>query len=89
MSVPPGEVRVAARAERDLDGMPKQVAAACLQFVFGSLAENPFRLGGPLGGCLAELRSARRGAYRVLYRIDEQAGRIEIVHVDHRAASAC
>lgn len=88
MSIPPGEVRIAARAERDLDGMPKQVAAACLEFVFGSLAENPFRLGGPLGGRLSELRSARRGAYRVLYRIDEQAGRIEIVHVDHPDVAA-
>ena len=52
--------------------------------MLGALLENPDRVGGPLQRELADLRSARRGAYRVIYEIDE-AGRLVIVHrVDHR-----
>jgi mRNA-degrading endonuclease RelE of RelBE toxin-antitoxin system len=81
-------VRIAARAERDLDGMPDQVATACLAFVLGPLADNPLRLGGALAGRLVGLRSVRRGTYRVLYRIDEKAALIEIVHIEHRSSAS-
>jgi mRNA interferase RelE/StbE len=30
-------------------------------------------------------RSARRGAYRVVYRIDEPARTVHVVRIDHRA----
>ncbi len=80
----PYEVRISARAERDLFRLPEKIAAACVEFIFGPLAENPHRLGGPLSGQLAGLSSARRGSYRVIYRTDDDLRRIEIVHVDHR-----
>ncbi len=79
-------VRVSARAERDLDQLPAKVAHACVAFVFGPLAENPQRLGGELRGRLAGLRSARRGSYRIVYRIDEERRLVEIVHIDHRGS---
>jgi mRNA-degrading endonuclease RelE of RelBE toxin-antitoxin system len=80
----PYDVRVSARAERDLLRLPEKIGAACVEFIFGPLADNPDRVGGPLRGQLAGLRSARRGSYRIIYSIDDRARRIDIVHVDHR-----
>lgn len=80
----PHGVRVSARAERDLVRLPEKIGVACVEFIFGPLAGNPNRLGGPLSGQLAGLRSARRGSYRIIYSIDDRARRIDIVHVDRR-----
>jgi mRNA interferase RelE/StbE len=55
-----------------------------VEFIFGPLAENPYRVGADLRGQLAGLRSARRGSYRVIYKMDEDQNRIDIVHIDHR-----
>jgi len=52
--------------------------------IFGPLSEKPYRLGGALRGQLAGLRSARRGSYRIIYRVDDRQDRIEIIHIDHR-----
>jgi mRNA interferase RelE/StbE len=78
------DVRISARAERDLARLPEKIAAACVEFIFGALAENPYRLGADLRGQLSGLRSARRGSYRVIYKVDEEQDRIDIVHIDHR-----
>lgn len=80
----PYQVRISARVERDLIRLPEKVRAACLDSIFGPLAGDPDRLGGVLSGELAGLRSARRGSYRIVYRVDEQLLRIDIVHIDHR-----
>jgi len=66
--------------------LSEAVAAACFEFVAGPLANNAHRLGKPLRGDLTGLYSARRGDYRVIYRIDETARSVEIVRVDHRSA---
>ena len=78
------DVRISARAERDLGRLPEKIAAACVEFIFGALAENPNRLGADLRGQLAGLRSARRGSYRIIYKVDEERDRIDVVHIDHR-----
>ncbi len=78
------QVRISARAERDLLRFPEKISAACLAFIFGPLAEQPYRLGGALRGKLTGLRSARRGSYRIVYRVDDELGRLDIVHIDHR-----
>lgn len=52
--------------------MPEKVRAAGYAFLFGSLAENPWRVGKPLVGEFAGVHSARRAEYRVLYEIDEK-----------------
>ncbi|MCT2084615.1 type II toxin-antitoxin system RelE/ParE family toxin [Microbacterium enclense] len=81
---PPYDVvftRVARRAlERDL---PEKVAAAAFEFIAGVLRVNPRRVGRPLREPLAPLFSARRGEYRVLYRIVDRLLVIEIVSVVH------
>jgi mRNA-degrading endonuclease RelE of RelBE toxin-antitoxin system len=64
--------------------LPEKIGAACVEFIFGPLADNPHRLGHLLTGPMAGLHSARRGSYRIVYRIDEESQHIDIVHVDHR-----
>lgn len=85
MSAQSYDVRFTARAGRDLDRLPEKVAVACVEFIYGPLAANPHRLGKPLLGEFKGHHSARRGAYRVIYRIDDVQIMVDIVHIDHRA----
>lgn len=81
----PFQLQVTGPAHRQLSRLPEGTAAAIVQFMVGALLENPHRVGGPLQRELAGLRSARRGAYRVIYEIYE-AEQLVIVHrIDHRA----
>jgi len=76
---------VAASAVRQLDRLPENLAAAVIAFVFGPLAEAPRRVGHPLHRELAGLHAARRGAYRVVYEIDEDRQVVSVLRIDHRA----
>jgi len=78
------ELRIAASAERSLARLPEFAAAAIVEFVTGPLLENPRCLGKPLSLQLAGLYSARRGAYRVLYDIENERI-VHVVRIDHRA----
>jgi len=64
--------------------LPESVAAAAFEFIIGPLAGNPRRVGKPLREPLAPLYSARRGEYRVLYRIEDDRLVIEIITIEHR-----
>ena len=66
-------------------GLPLSVATAVTEFLTGPLLDNPQRLGKPLVGQLRGYHSARRGAYRVVYRIDDAAHVVHVVRIDHRA----
>lgn len=74
-----------ATARRDLDKLPPRILAAIVEFAFGDLARHPRRVGKPLGGELAGQHGARRGPYRLLYRIDDAAKAIWVHRFDHRA----
>ncbi|MDQ2757343.1 MAG: type II toxin-antitoxin system RelE/ParE family toxin [Actinomycetota bacterium] len=78
-------VSLAGSARRDLSKIPPRAASACVEFIYGPLKANPQRVGKPLRSDLERLHSARRGDYRVLYRI--LPGQILIVRVDHRASA--
>lgn len=78
-------IRPTARARRDIARPPGAAAWACLGFIDGPLAENPWRVGKPLGSPFAGLHSARRGSYRVIYRIDDDNHTVDILHIDHRS----
>lgn len=78
-------VQVSSEAVRGLGRLPAKVASAIVEFVTVTLVENPQRLSKPLRGDLEDYRSARRGDYRVLIRIDEDARTVLVVRVDHRA----
>jgi mRNA-degrading endonuclease RelE of RelBE toxin-antitoxin system len=58
---------------------------AIVEFAFGDLAAAPQRVGKPLERELSGLFGARRGPYRVLYRIDEDTKLVTIVRIAHRA----
>lgn len=74
--------RAAKRAiQRDL---PESVAGACLEFILGPLAENPHRVGKPLRGELEGLHTARRGEFRVIYRIEDEQVVVYVVTIRHR-----
>ncbi len=79
------ELQVAASAERQLARLPERVAAAVVEFVVGPLCENPRRVGHPLQRELAGLWSARRGAYRVVYEIDDATRLVTVLRIDHRS----
>ncbi|OBG70975.1 addiction module toxin RelE [Mycobacterium sp. E1214] len=72
-------------AKRDLDKLPPRILAAVIEFAFGDLARGPRRVGKPLGRELAGYHSARRGPYRLLYRIDDETQTVWVHRVDHRA----
>ena len=70
-----------APGRRALAGLPKKVATAAVEFLYGSLAASPHRVGRPLKLGLDGLHSARRGDYRVIYRIDDQHRRVDVVAI--------
>ena len=78
-------IRWTPTAQRDLRRLPEKVATAVVEFVYGSLSDNPERVGRELQLELAGRHAARRGDYRVIYQIDRPARVVVIMHVDHRA----
>lgn len=85
MTAEPFSTRWTATAQPDLRRLPEKVAAAVVEFVYGSLADNPRRVGRALHLELGEHSAARRGDYRIAYRIDDEERSVLIVHVYHRA----
>ena len=64
--------------------LPEAVAAAVVELITGPLLDSPRRVGVPLRDELEGLWSARRGTYRVLYRIDDTAREVVVLRVSHR-----
>lgn len=64
--------------------VPASVAFAVLEFVEGPLAENPHRVGASLRAPFVGYHRARRGPYRVRYRIDGDTRVATVVHIAHR-----
>lgn len=85
MSDPGFTVAWTGPAQRALRKLPEKVAAAAVEFIYGSLRDNPDRVGKPLRYELAGLHSARRGDYRIIYRINTDQRVIEIAAIEHRA----
>jgi mRNA interferase RelE/StbE len=72
-------------ARRQLtDHLPEAVAAAAYEFIVGPLLDNPDRVGKRLRRPLGDRHSARRGTYRVVYRIDEGTRTVTVLDVAHR-----
>ena len=76
------ELVIAPSARRQLtEQLPEAVAFAAYEFVVGPLLDNPHRIGRRLRPPLDDRHSARRGTYRVIYRIDEARRRVTVVAV--------
>jgi mRNA-degrading endonuclease RelE of RelBE toxin-antitoxin system len=80
----PYEIVLTPPARRAItDQLPEAVAAAVIDFVTSALLENPRRVGKPLRDDLDGIWSARRGTYRVLYRIREDSREVVVLRIDH------
>lgn len=74
-----------ATTRRDLQRITPRIVPAIIEFAFGDLASTSRRVGKPLQRELEGLFSARRGPYRILYVIDDDTNRVEILRIDHRS----
>lgn len=72
----------AARAVQET--LPEAVAFAVIDFMTGPLLDNPRQVGAPLRDELEGIWSARRGTYRILYRIDDEAREVIVLRIGHR-----
>ena len=84
IDAPYGLVVTRAAARAIAESLPQAVATAILELITGPLLENPQRIGVQLRNELEGLWSARRGTYRVVYRIDDVTRTVEVVRVSHR-----
>jgi mRNA-degrading endonuclease RelE of RelBE toxin-antitoxin system len=72
-------------ARRQLaETLPEAVALAAYGFIVGPLLDNPHRVGKRLHAPLEDRHSARRGTYRVIYRIDDESQTVSVVDIAHR-----
>ena len=66
------QLLITSTARRQLaERLPESIAFAAYEFIGGPLLENPHRVGKELMPPLQGRHSARRGTYRVLYRIND------------------
>jgi len=79
------EIEWTASALRSVDRLPEKIATACVEFVYGGLAENPQRVGRALRFELDGKHSARRGDFRVIYEIDARQSVVTVIAIDHRS----
>ena len=66
------------------DRLPEAVAAAVVDFLTTSLVAEPKRVGKPLRNDLVGVWSARRGTYRVLYRVLDKPREVLVLRIEHR-----
>lgn len=74
-----------AASPKALARLPEKIATAAVEFAYGFLAESPQRVGKPLRLRLEGLHSARRGDYRLIYRIDDNRRIVTVMAIEHRS----
>lgn len=81
----PYELRTTSTIRRALsETLPESVAAAAYEFITGPLLADPHGTGKKLLPPMDDRFSARRGTYRVIFRIDDKARVVTVVDVAHR-----
>lgn len=76
---------IAPTARRQLsERLPDAVAFAAHELTVGPLLDNPHRIGRRLRPPLQDRQVARRGTYRVIYRVDDEQHTVTVVDVVHR-----
>ncbi len=80
------ELVITATSRRHLaETLPSSIAFAAYEFIIGPLLENPQRVGKQLLAPLDDRHSARRGTYRVIYRIDVDKRTVTVLAVSPRS----
>ena len=64
--------------------LPEAVDVAAYEFMTGPLLADPYRVGKRLLPPLDDRLSARRGTYRIIYRVDDRSRVVTVVDVAHR-----
>lgn len=81
----PYAVQLSRQARKNLsENLPLEVAIAATETIQRAIAVNPGRVGKPLDEPFDGYYSARRGTYRIVYRIDEAKRVVEIHSIRHR-----
>lgn len=84
--VGPYHLRITGPAARAPAGrLPEKIATAVHEFISTTLVDTPRRMGRPLRLPEAGTWSARRGAYRVLYEIDDETRTVVVLAIEHRS----
>ncbi len=65
--------------------LPEPVAAAVIEFLTTAVVREPHRVGKLVRRELTGIWSARRGTYRILYRVREDTREVIVLRVEHRA----
>ena len=79
-------LRMTSTVRRQLaEHLPESIAFAAFEFITGPLLENPQRVGKQLMPPMDDRWSARRGTYRIIYRIDEAQRQVTVVGVVPRS----
>jgi mRNA interferase RelE/StbE len=65
--------------------LPEAVVTAVIEFLTTTLVREPRRVGKPLRRELAGIWSARRGTYRILYRVRDETREVVVLRVEHRS----
>lgn len=82
----PYRLAITATARRQLaEQLPEAIAFAAHEFINGPLLTNPDRVGKRLMPPLDDRHSARRGTYRVIYRIDDNNHIVTVLAVGPRS----
>ena len=73
------------QARRNLhENLPLDVAAAAMATIDGPITTSPHRVGKPLDEPFDGYHVARRGTYRIIYRINEDKHTVEVHSIRHR-----
>ena len=81
----PYSVILSGQARRNIrENLPLEVAFAVMETIERSIAGNPYRAGKLLDHPFDGYHSARRGTYRIIYRIDEVKHQVQIHSIRHR-----
>jgi mRNA interferase RelE/StbE len=84
-SAEPYALRTTPTVRRELtESLPEAVAAAAYEFLTGPLLREPHRAGKRLLPPLDDRFSARRGTYRIIYRVDDKTRIVTVVDIGHR-----
>jgi mRNA interferase RelE/StbE len=85
--IAPGEYEliVTAPAATALSNLlPESVTPAVIEFLTTSLVHEPLRVGKPLREEPTGIWAARRGTYRVLYRVRDEPREDIVLGIEHR-----
>lgn len=82
---PEWSIELSPGAVRALDRLPHKIAAAVAEFITATLPTDPYLMSQPLRFELEGWRVARRGSYRVTFRVIDDRHILFIGRIEHRA----